>query len=205
MSGGEVYVLAALLVLGVNMLPVLAPPTWAVLVLVRLTADTATLPLVVVGACAAASGRLLLALGFRRLSAWLPRRYVANVTAAGSLVTERPRAMILGLAVFALSPVPSAQLFEAAGLMSVRLRPLTLAFFAGRLVSYTVYVSGASALRNSGAGELLTDSLVSPWGIAVQVLLLVGLIQLGRVDWVGIRARRTVAAGPVAVVRRHPR
>lgn len=190
------YLLAALAVFGVNLLPVLAPPTWAVLVLVHLTTHTETLPLVLVGAGAAASGRLLLALSFRRLSAWLPRRYVANVTAAGSLVTSRPRAMILGLVLFALSPVPSAQLFEAAGLMSVRLLPLTTAFFAGRLLSYSVYVGGASALRRSTVGELLTDSLVSPWGIVVQVVLLVGLVLLGRVDWVGIRARRTGAVNP---------
>lgn len=183
------YLLAALVVLGVNLLPVLAPPTWAVLVLLRLTADAATVPLVLIGACAAASGRMLLALAFRHLARWLPRRYVANVTAAGELLTARPRAMVVGLGLFALSPVPSAQLFEAAGLMSVRLVPLTLAFFLGRLVSYSVYVGGASAVRRTAVGELLTDSLVSPWGIALQLVLLAGLVLLGRVDWAAVAAR----------------
>ena len=43
---------------------------------------------------------------------------------------ERNRAgSIAGLALFALSPLPSAQLFIAAGVTGVRLLPLTAAFF----------------------------------------------------------------------------
>jgi hypothetical protein len=39
---------------------------------------------------------------------------------------------------FAAAPLPSAQLFEAAGLARVRLRHLVAAFFVGRLVSYSI-------------------------------------------------------------------
>lgn len=54
--------------------------------------------------------------------------------------------------------MPSGQLFTAAGLMTVPLAPLTAAFFAGRLVSYSIYVSIATiAERNLGAVAL--DSL----------------------------------------------
>jgi hypothetical protein len=86
---------------------------------------------------------------------------------------------------FALSPVPSAQLFEAAGLIGVRLVPLTAAFFAGRIVSYSIYVAGAGAAKHTSAGALVTSSLTSPWGIAVQVALLVGIAGLTRIDWAG--------------------
>jgi hypothetical protein len=58
--------------------------------------------------------------------------------------------------------------------MTVPLLPLTAAFFAGRLVSYSIYVSVATiAERNLGA--LALDSLTSPLGIAVQVAMLIGL------------------------------
>jgi uncharacterized membrane protein YdjX (TVP38/TMEM64 family) len=100
------------------------------------------------------------------------------------------RGSAVALGVFALSPVPSAQLFVAAGLMSVRLVPFTLAFFAGRLVSYSLYVAGASAVRGTSVGQVLTDSLTSPWAIAIQVLLLAGLVVLGRIDWAGLAQRR---------------
>jgi hypothetical protein len=183
------YLLVALMVFGLNLLPALAPPTWAVLVLLRLNSDLAPVPLVLIGAAAAASGRLVLAVGFRRLSAWLPKRYVINARAAGSMLMSSRKSSIVGLGLFALSPVPSAQLFEAAGLMSVRLEPLVVAFFAGRLASYSLYVGGVSAARNTGLGQLLTDSLTSPWAIGLQVLLLAGLVLLGRIDWAGVQRR----------------
>jgi uncharacterized membrane protein YdjX (TVP38/TMEM64 family) len=177
------YLEVAAVVFAVNLLPAFGPPTWAVLVLFHLTRDLAPVPLVVVGAVAAASGRLVLALSTRRLKPRLPKRYVANAEAAGRIVTQRRGAAITGLALFALSPLPSAQLFEAAGLTDVRLLPVTAAFFAGRIVSYSLYVAGAAALKQTDLGQVAVDSLRSPWGIAVELLLLLGIVLLGRIDW----------------------
>jgi uncharacterized membrane protein YdjX (TVP38/TMEM64 family) len=84
---------------------------------------------------------------------------------------------------FLISPLPSAQLFEAAGLMAVPLLPLTGAFFVGRLITYSMYATGAQAVANTDFGKLLIQQLTSPWGIALQVLTVVGLVLLGRVDW----------------------
>lgn len=42
------------LVFGVNLLPAFGPPTWAVLVFLRLNLDVPAVPLVIVGALAAA-------------------------------------------------------------------------------------------------------------------------------------------------------
>jgi uncharacterized membrane protein YdjX (TVP38/TMEM64 family) len=114
------------------------------------------------------------------------------------LVGSRTKA-VAGLGLFALSPVPSAQLFVAAGLLTVPLLPLTAAFFVGRLVSYTIYVTAASAARGS-LGDVLGDALGSPLGIALQVALLAGLVLLLRFDWAGLlarrRPRREAAAAP---------
>jgi hypothetical protein len=81
---------------------------------------------------------------------------------------DHPAKSIVGLGLFALSPVPSGQLFVAAGLMRVALLPLTVAFFAGRVVSYTIYVTGASAIKDT-FGDQVIDSLTSPLGIALQL------------------------------------
>ena len=125
------YLLVAMVVFAVNLLPAFGPPTWAVLVLFRLGSDASAVPLVLVGAAAAASGRFVLALVARRAARWLPDRYVTNTRAAGELLMSSRKGSAVALGLFALSPVPSAQLFVAAGLMSVRLVPFTLAFFAG--------------------------------------------------------------------------
>jgi hypothetical protein len=106
------------------------------------------------------------------------------------LVFFRLNSELPAFPLFALSPIPSAQLFVAAGLLTVPLDPLTAAFFAGRLVSYSLYVGAASAARDS-LGSVLGDAFGSPLGIAVQVAMFAGLVLLLRFDWVGLLRRRT--------------
>lgn len=182
------YLLAVACIFGVNLLPAFGPPTWAVLVFFRLNSDLAAVPLVLLGALGAASGRLLLAATSRRFRSRFSQRRLESIQAAEhALVGSRGKA-IAGLGLFALSPVPSAQLFVAAGLLSVPLVPLTLAFFAGRLVSYSLYVGAASAAKES-LGSVLTDAFASPVGVAMQVLMLVMLVLLVRVDWAAVLSR----------------
>jgi uncharacterized membrane protein YdjX (TVP38/TMEM64 family) len=85
--------------------------------------------------------------------------------------------------------VPSAQLFEAAGLTGVRLLPFTLAFFCGRLVSYSIYATGAHVARASSLTDTFREALTSPWGIALQVAMLAGLVALAKVDWAKLLKR----------------
>lgn len=185
----EAYVVVALAVFGLNLLPAFGPPTWAVLVLFNLHGDYATPVLVVVGAVAAAGGRLVLAHGTRQLHRYLPERYRRNLEAAGGAISERRGRSLAVLALFAVSPVPSAQLFEAAGLLKARLLPLTGAFFAGRLASYALYVGGSSALKDTDTGQVLLSSLTSWWGVLLQVGMLVGLVLLAHVDWARVLGR----------------
>jgi membrane protein YqaA with SNARE-associated domain len=177
-------------VFGVNLLPAFGPPTWSVLAVYGLRGHHAPVALVL-GAVAAASGRLVLALACRGLRSRLSDRRTANLAAARELLTGNPRRSLMGLALFALSPIPSAQLFEAAGLMGVTLGPVVAVFFAGRLVSYSLYVGGATALRGTHVGRVVSASLTGPWGIALQVVLLGGVVALAQVDWVSLLARRT--------------
>jgi len=183
------YALVAAAVLGINLLPAFGPPTWAVLVLFTVHGDYYEPLLVLVGAVAAAWGRLLLAHGTRRLRRFVPEKQRRNLEAAGEQLTKRRGRSVAGLALFAVSPVPSAQLFEAAGLMTVRLLPITAAFFVGRTISYALYVGGAHKMSQTGTGKVLLSSLTSPWGIGLEVLMLVGLVLLARVDWAGVAGR----------------
>lgn len=185
MSFGEVspYLLVLVVVLGVNLLPALGPPTWAVLVWFRLHDQLAVPVLVVEGVLAACTGRYLLARAFGALRGRVSARSRDNLEAARHVLEGSPGRAWAGLGVFLLSPVPSAQLFEAAGLVGARLLPLTLAFGAGRLVTYSLYVGGASAAERTDLGRIVTRELTSPWGLLLQGLLLLGVLALGRVDW----------------------
>lgn len=189
------YLIVAAVVFGLNLLPAFGPPTWAVLVFYRLNGHLAVVPLVLIGALAAAAGRLVLAVAFSHLRGHVPARQAANLQAAGKVLGRDRKRSFAGLTLFALSPLPSAQLFEAAGLIGVALVPLTAAFFVGRLVSYSLYVGGASAAANTSVGHLVRSSLTSPLGIAVQVLLIIGLVGLSRIDWAGMHQRHEARRG----------
>jgi hypothetical protein len=171
------YVLAIGVVFAVNLLPAFGPPTWALLVFFSLDFDLAPVPLVLGGALAAATGRLVLAEGTRRLRPRFSTTRIARLDRAEAALRQDRRRTLAGLGLFALSPVPSGQLFVAAGLMAVPLLPLTAAFFAGRLVSYSIYVSVAKVAEHN-LGSLALDALTSPLGMALQLAMLIGLAVL---------------------------
>jgi uncharacterized membrane protein YdjX (TVP38/TMEM64 family) len=181
--------LVFVVVFAVNLLPAFGPPTWTVLVALRLGLDVAPVPLVAVGALGAASGRWALARGAWHLRDRLSDDRRASLEALRTAVVHRPAGAIAGLVLFALSPVPSAQLFVAAGLTGTRLGPLVLAFFSGRVVSYSVYVGAASAAAAS-LGDSLLDGMRSPAGIAAQLAMLAMLAALLKIDWRRVLAQR---------------
>ncbi len=61
-----------------------------------------------------------------------------NLAAARIMFLRKCLNAYLGMALFALAPIASAQLFEAAGLTQISLAGFKLAFFSGRLVSYAI-------------------------------------------------------------------
>jgi membrane protein YqaA with SNARE-associated domain len=189
MSGAGGLAIALGCVFAVNLLPAFGPPTWAVLVFFSVSYDLPPVPLVVGGALAAASGRLVLAWGAGRCRGRFSPERLESLAAAREILAGDRRRAAGGLALFALSPVPSAQLFVAAGLLAVPLLPLTAAFFAGRLVSYSLYVGGAT-LAADRLGDTFTGVFTSPAGLALQVAMLAGLVALLRVDWRAVLQKR---------------
>jgi membrane protein YqaA with SNARE-associated domain len=169
-------------VFGINLLPAFGPPTWAVLVFTRLHWHLNPVGLVLIGATAAMSGRYLLARGARHFSGRLPERMKDNLEAARSFLERRRVGAIALFGVFVVSPLPSAQLFLAAGLLDLNLGLLTLAFFVGRLVSYSIYVSVA-VIADKQLGSVVGRLFGSPWSIALQVVLLGVVCLLPLVDW----------------------
>ena len=188
------YLAAFAIVFAVNLLPAFGPPTWAVLVLMKLNWHLNPVALVILGAVAAGAGRYLLATASAALRDRLGEGRRANLLAAQRYLTGHRGRAAVGLGLFALSPVPSAQLFEAAGILGLPLLPLTGAFFAGRIVSYSIYLSAATLAQRS-YGDLFASALTSPVGIAVQVLMLVGIAGLTQVDWSRYAHRRRSARG----------
>lgn len=184
------YLLLFLIILGVNLMPAFGPPTWTILALYGLNTNMPTVPVVLTGATAAALGRYLLASAFQLLGSRLSTRSRENLKAARELIERSKGKTVLALVLFVISPLPSAQLFEAAGLMRVRLLPFTAAFFAGRLGSYFIYTATAARIRETSIGDAFRETVSQPIGIVVQLVVLAMLVALTRVDWAKWLPRR---------------
>lgn len=178
MTRWGLYLLVPVVVLAVNLLPAFGPPTWALLVYFRLRWSLDVVALVALGALGAGTGRLLLGLASRRLGDRLSATRRARLEAVSARVGHGRAKGVVALGLFALSPIPSAQLFEAAGVLRLALVPLTAAFFLGRLVSYSAYLAGASATQGTRIGDVLTESFTSPWLVAAELALITVLVAL---------------------------
>jgi uncharacterized membrane protein YdjX (TVP38/TMEM64 family) len=191
------FLVIAVVVFGVNLLPAFGPPTWAVLVFFRLHDHVNPVLLVAVGALAAAGGRMLLSLASRKLGRHLSPSRRAGLAQARKVLLSRRRSAIAALALFAVSPLPSAQLLMAAGMLEVKLVPLTAAFFMGRIVSYSIYVSVAT-IADKNLGSVLGQYLGSPLSIAIQVVFLLLVALWPFLDWSKLLRRCARPADPVA-------
>ncbi len=180
----EIYLIAAIAIIALNALPAFAPPTWMALVFFLINYESNPVALVVVGVVSATAGRFFLAWYFRKFAHLIPTKFSKNMEYAGRYFTNHSTKRYALFALFFFSPLSSAQLFEAAGLMkTIKLKPLLLAFAAGRTVTYSTYVTGAAVLAATNFGEVLISQLKSPWAIALQIAMIAGLIALGSIDW----------------------
>ena len=164
-------------------MPAFAPPTWTALVLFSLNTDLHPIVIVAVGAVFAGTGRYLLARATGLFRNRISAKSLENLESAERVLTHNNSRKFLTLGLFVISPLPSAQLFEAAGLMGVPLIPLTLAFFSGRIVTYNFYVFGATELKAHGIGELITKEFTSLWAILFQLVMITAVVLLTRVNW----------------------
>ncbi len=171
------------LAVALNAVPAFMPPTWAVLSYFHLYHGLPVVPLAIVGAVGATTGRAVLALASRAAGdRWLPRSWRANIVGLVATLQGRPALALPSLAVFALGPVPSNHLVVAAGLARAPLPPILLVFGLARAISYVLWVSTANVADRS-----LRDLLgprVGRWAvIAVQVAGLALILLAMRVDW----------------------
>lgn len=178
------YLIAVMVVFVANVVPAFAPPTWSLLVFLELNFELQPVVLVVLGVLSATAGRTVLAIYMRHSTRWMPRAYVANMESAGRYLTRTRGRLMATAALFFVSPLSSAQLFAAAGIMrTIRLRPLIAAFALGRSVTYSTYVTGAHLVKQSDFGDVVLETLKSPWAVAAQILMVVGVIALGMRPW----------------------
>lgn len=173
----------AIVVFLFNLAPAFAPPTWTVLVFFALNSDLPPWVIVIVGAICAGTGRYNLARLTSLVGSRLKGKSLRNLQSAKAALEGKSSRKFAMLAFFVISPLPSAQLFEAAGLIGAKILPLTIAFFSGRIVTYSFYVAGASQLKAKGIADLVTEQFSSGWAVIFQIAMIAAVLLLTRVNW----------------------
>lgn len=139
------YLILASLVLGMNVFPILMPPTWTILAFFSVKYHLWLLPTVLTGASFATFGRVILAtiskLFFRR---FLSKKSQENYASLGEYFNTHKKVSIPLVITYMFFPIPSNDIFIAAGLAKANIKILSAAFFVGRLMSYSFWISASA-------------------------------------------------------------
>lgn len=165
------------IVAAAGLIPAFGPPSWVFAVFFRHKYHLEVVIVVLLVAAATTFGRLLLAYGTRRLKSYIPAKYVDNLEYSKELLIRKRKSTQIITGLFVLSPLPSAQLFEAAGLVDAPFLLLGLAFFVGRLFTLSIYLTIAH-LTVTNLNHLWERGFTSRWAILFEILSGVCLIAL---------------------------
>jgi hypothetical protein len=197
------YLLVPVVAVAVNMVPVLAPPTWTVLVGLLLTFDLNPWAVAVTGVIGATIGRFLLGLYAPRVARRLLHEQAnQNLAYLGSKLDGRAWSTMLFVFLYSLTPFSTSSLFTATAIAHTRQVLLLPPFFVAKLISYLILVWSAEHLAK-GAADLL-EAMFS-WrglvGAGVGVVLLIAVVGI---DWQALLERREFRWSLRIRHRRHP-
>ena len=177
------YILLSIIVLGMNVVPALMPPTWAVLAFFVTKYDLQIIPTVIIGAACATLGRVILANLARYFRRYLPKDSQENYQAIGNYLNSHKKLTIPLIIIYAFFPIPSNDVYIAAGLAKVRLKIMAGSFFAGRLISYTFWVNLTQRLADNLVDIFSKhySNLIGP--VIVEIAGLLTLYIIGKIAW----------------------
>lgn len=177
------YLLLFAVVVAVNFIPLFMPATWMVLAFFALTYHLPFIPIVIIGVMASTIGRIgLYYLSRRYVAKFLAKDQIKNMNELGQILNNQHNILIPLILAFSILPVPSNQLFIAAGLAKFNLKTLAAAFVIGRLANYLFFV-GSSELAAGGVEALVKSRFIGPAAVVAQVLGLVGLYLVTKISW----------------------
>lgn len=179
------YLFVFFLVFVVNVIPAFMPPTWIVLSFFYLQFHLSLVPAVIIGACAATLGRIVLALIAHRLENFLPKSFLGNYKDLGEFLKKNESLTVPVVIGYAFSPVSSNTLFIIAGLSGLNLKVVAASFFVGRLISYSFWIAASHALSSRldqiFLGHFSNAGTIASAIISVFIVFIVGQIKWGRV------------------------
>lgn len=177
------YVVLGVFVLGMNMIPAFMPPTWTILVFFYLSYHLLPLPVIIIGAVATTLGRISLYFFARtHILRFLPKQSQDNMAALGKFFYAKKKITIPAILMYAFLPIPSNQIYIAAGLAKIDIRIIASIFLVGRFISYSSWI--ATAHIASTSLESIFKNYYSHSNFFIAELVGFGIIYLiSRVGW----------------------
>jgi len=179
-----------LVILGVNISPILMPPSWIVLTSFYLLDPTLNVIfLAVVGATGATIGRYFL----KKISGVF-RKFVgteqkSNLDIIGNYLNKKKYGYLIASFLFGATPLPSNILFITYGLMRTKNIGIYIGFWFGRTISYIVMIYFSDAVLRPFF-EIFEDRLV---GILLIDGVGIGLINIfASINWTVLITERKI-------------
>ena len=179
-----------LVILGVNISPILMPPSWIVLTSFYLLDPTLNVIfLAVVGATGATIGRYFL----KKISGVF-RKFVgteqkSNLDIIGNYLNKKKYGYLIASFLFGATPLPSNILFITYGLMRTKNIGIYVGFWFGRTISYIIMIYFSDAVLRPFF-EIFEDRLV---GILLIDGVGIGLIILfASINWTVLITERKI-------------
>ena len=173
---------AMALAFAINLVPAFMPSTWMVMAFFYIRFDLPLLVLTIGSAFASALGRMVLARGSRAFSRRFMPGEAADLDELGSFLDEHRAVVGQAVFLYSLSPLPTNNLFIAAGMTGVSMAAVVTGFIAARMLANTFWVWTTHKAFNS-LGGLFTGAISGPVGITLEVLGLVAVVLTFRLPW----------------------
>jgi hypothetical protein len=176
------YFAAMGLVLVVNVVPAFMPASWMILAFFRIQFGLPLLALTIGGSLVSAIGRW----GLAKVSGAYSRRYMkkqeSDLLVLGGFLEKHKQHVGLTTFLYTLTPLPSNNLFIAAGMVGIQLTWVFAGFLAGRLIANTILVWTTDKAFEHFE-EVLRTGFSSWEAIAFQSLSIGSIVLLAFVPW----------------------
>ena len=180
----EWLLIAFAVVFVINVIPYFMPATWMVAAFFLIGFHVPFWPLSVGAAVSSTGGRCLLAFVSSR---WgrklLSQRHRQNVSALGVWLNQRASwRRVVDVFLYSMGPIPSNQIFIAAGLAKASIQPVAAGFFAGRLLSYPVFAGTAKGI-NDHFDNIFMRAWRDPKTLILELVSIAAIFAFTRIDW----------------------
>jgi membrane protein YqaA with SNARE-associated domain len=176
------YVIAFLVALAVDCIPIFAPPAWPILVFLVVHYHLNPWIVLIVGVTGTTIGRFVLSTYIPWVSCRiLDHREDDNLKFLGQKLSEAWTKSFLFVLLYSLTPLSTTALFTAAGIAKVRRLYILPPFFIGKMISYGVLIWLGDYAASNGDG--IFSGVFSVKGVLSAVVGVLILAALLFVDW----------------------